>query len=64
MKRRQPVARRGRPAHTDDPPVLLSTSIPSTVDRILRELSDRLERPRSELLAEAIRAYARRFADN
>jgi len=51
---------RGRPAHTDDPPVLLSTSIPTTTDRLLRRLSADLKRPRSELLADAIRAYARR----
>jgi hypothetical protein len=54
--------KRGRPAHSDDPPVLLSTSIPASADRLLRELSNRLERPRSELLADAIRAYARRYS--
>jgi hypothetical protein len=41
--------------------VLLSTTIPQSVDRLLRELSDRLERPRSELLTDAIVALARRF---
>jgi hypothetical protein len=54
---------RGRPPHADDPPVLLSTSIPTSIDRILRELSAKLGRPRSELLADAITAYARRYAD-
>jgi hypothetical protein len=53
--------KRGRPAHTDDPPKLLSTSIPTSVDEMLREMSDKLNRPRSELLADAIRAYARRY---
>lgn len=53
----------GRPAHADDPPVLLSTSIPSSVDGTLRDLSAKLGRPRSELLADAIRAYARRYPD-
>ena len=53
-------SKRGRPPHTDDPPVLLSTSIPTTTDRLLRRLSADLKRPRSELLADAIRAYARR----
>jgi hypothetical protein len=55
------VSKRGRPAHKDDPPVLLSTSIPASADKMLRELSDQIGRPRSELLADAIRAYARRF---
>ena len=52
--------KRGRPPHTDDPPVLLSTSIPTSIDHLLRDLSATLQRPRSELLADAIRAYARR----
>jgi len=56
-----PKPSRGRPPHTDDPPVLLSTSIPTSVDLLLRELAEKLSRPRSELLAEAIRAYARRY---
>ena len=55
--------KRGRPAHTDDPPVLLSTSIPGSVDRILRELAVRSGRPRSELIADAVLAYARRFLE-
>ena len=55
--------RRGRPAHTDDPPVLLSTSIPTSTDRLLRDMSEKLSRPRSQLLSEAIRAYARRFPE-
>jgi hypothetical protein len=53
--------KRGRPAHTDDPPVLLSTTIPTSIDRLLRDLSTRIGRPRSELVADAVRAYARRF---
>lgn len=55
---RAPKPKRGRPAHADDPPVLLSTTIPASSDRLLRELSAKLDRPRSELLAEAIKAYA------
>jgi hypothetical protein len=58
---RTPRAKRGRPAHRDDPPILLSTTIPSSIDRLLREISERLQRPRSELLSEAVRALARRY---
>jgi len=43
--------------------VLLSTSIPTSVDKMLRELSEEMNRPRSELLADAIRAYARRYPE-
>jgi hypothetical protein len=40
---------------------MVGTTIPTSVDRLLKDLSSRLSRPRSELLADAIRAYARRF---
>jgi metal-responsive CopG/Arc/MetJ family transcriptional regulator len=60
---RVPVKKRGRPKHADDPPVLLSTSIPQSVDHLLRELSQQLGRPRSELIADAVRAYARRYPE-
>jgi len=29
----------GRPKHTDDPPVILTTTIPKSLDRALRERS-------------------------
>ena len=63
---RMPTAvrkRRGRPPHTDDPPVFLGTTVPTSIDRLLRNLADRQEQPRSKILADAIRAYARRFAE-
>jgi hypothetical protein len=52
----------GRPPHLDDPPVLLSTTIPTSVDALLRELSAATGRPRSELLTEAVRIMARRYS--
>jgi hypothetical protein len=61
---RTPRIRRGRPPHSDDPPVFLGTTIPRSADNILRELSVRLGRPRSELLAEAIRFLSRRYTKN
>jgi len=51
---------RGRPKHTDDPPVILATTIPKSLDRALREHARVTGRPRSEHLAEAIRAYLNR----
>jgi hypothetical protein len=53
--------KRGRPAHLDDPPVMVGTTIPKSAAELLKELSERLNRPRSEILADAIRGYARRF---
>jgi hypothetical protein len=50
--------KRGRPKHATDPPKLFSTTIPMSVYGLLQELSERLERPKSEVLTEAIRAYA------
>jgi hypothetical protein len=55
------AARRGRPPHADDPPVFLGTTIPTSVDKLIREISATLGRPKSEILADAIRGYARRF---
>ena len=52
----------GRPKHTDDPPVILATNIPKSLDRVLREHAKATGRPRSELLAEAIRAYLKKPA--
>jgi len=53
---------RGRPPHLDDPPVALNTTIPESVDLLLRVLSAQTGRPRSELLTEAIRAQAKRLS--
>ena len=50
----------GRPKHKDDPPVILATTIPKSLDRALREHAKVTGRPRSEHLADAIRAYVRR----
>ena len=59
---KQPTKRRlGRPAHRDDPPKLFSTTIPTSIYEALDELSRKHGRPKSELLTDAIRAYARRF---
>jgi len=52
----------GRPKHKDDPPVILATTIPKSLDRALREHAKVTGRPRSEHLADAIRAYLRRAA--
>ena len=43
--------------------VKLDGSATSIEAAALRELSAKLQRPRSELLADAIRAYARRFKE-
>jgi hypothetical protein len=51
---------RGRPKHSDDPPVILATTIPKSLDRALREHAKATGRPRSEHLAEAIRAYLKK----
>jgi hypothetical protein len=48
---------RGRPKHSEDPPVILATTIPKSLDRALREHAKLTGRPRSEHLSEAIRAY-------
>jgi hypothetical protein len=59
MKRKS-KPRIGRPPHTDDPPQLFSTTIPESVYGLLRELSEKQNRPKSEILSDALRAYARR----
>jgi len=40
---------------------MVGTTVPTSVLALLKELSERMDRPRSELLADAIRAYARRY---
>lgn len=47
----------GRPKHKEDPPVILATTIPKSLDRASREHAKVTSRPRSEHLADAIRAY-------
>jgi hypothetical protein len=52
--------KRGRPQHKEDPPVILATTIPKSLDRALREHAKATGRPRSEHLAAAIRAYLKK----
>jgi hypothetical protein len=47
----------GRPKHEDDPPVVLSTTVPTSARDALHALAKKRGRPLSELLAAAIRAY-------
>jgi hypothetical protein len=54
--------RMGRPRHADDPPKLFSTTIPTSVYELLCEVAEIQRRPKSEVLTDAIRAYARRTA--
>jgi hypothetical protein len=54
----------GRPRHDDDPPKLFSTTIPSSIYRLLVDLSARHRRTKSAILTEALRAYARRFPES
>jgi hypothetical protein len=51
----------GRPKHADDPPVILATTIPRSLDGALREHAKVTGQPRSEHLAAAIRAYLKRY---
>jgi hypothetical protein len=55
---------RGRPAHSDDPPKLLATTIPTSVYLLLERIADLQKRPKSEILADALRAYGRRIRSN
>ena len=55
--------RPGRPAHSDDPPKIFSTTLPESVHELLSDIAKRQKRPKSEILAEAVRAYARRFSE-
>jgi hypothetical protein len=50
--------RKGRPAHTDDPPVPFATTLPKSVVRTLNALHDQVKRPRSEIIAKALQLYA------
>jgi len=51
---------RGRPANLD-PPKLFSTTLPSTVYEMLSKLAEAQHRTKSEILTDALHAYARRF---
>jgi predicted DNA-binding protein len=53
---------RGRPANLD-PPKLFSTTLPSTIYETLSKLAEAQHRTKSEILTDAIQAYARRFKD-
>jgi hypothetical protein len=61
MSDKTTLAKKGRPAHTDDPPRMVGTTVPESVIGLLNQLTIRLERPKSEILSDAIRAYARRY---
>jgi metal-responsive CopG/Arc/MetJ family transcriptional regulator len=49
----------GRPKHVDDPPAKLGTTIPQSVVRLLDRLTAQMGQPRSEVVAAALRAYAK-----
>jgi len=55
-----PRRRLGHPPHTDDPPIFFGTTIPTSTHKLIVELSEELSRTRSQIIAEAILAYARR----
>jgi hypothetical protein len=50
--------RKGRPAHTDDPPLPFATTLPTSVLQMLNQLHDTLGRPRSEIITKALNLYA------
>jgi hypothetical protein len=54
--------RRGRPPNTD-PPKLFSTTLPESVYKLISDLSEAQHRTKSEILTDALRAYARRFKE-
>jgi hypothetical protein len=51
---------RGRPRNID-PPKLFSTTLPATVYKLLSDLAEAQHRTKSEVLTDALHAYARRF---
>jgi len=53
---------RGRPRHLD-PPKLLATNLPTSIYDLLADLSVALRRTKSQVLTEAIQAYAAKHAD-
>jgi hypothetical protein len=54
--------RRGRPRHLD-PPKLLATNLPISVYSLLSDLAAALRRTKSQILTEAIQAYAAKYSD-
>ena len=53
---------RGRPANLDKPH-LFSTTLPESVYTLLSDLAEAQHRTKSEILTDAVRAYARRFSE-
>jgi hypothetical protein len=51
----------GRPRHLD-PPKLLATTLPLSVYRLLDDLAEALRRTKSQILVEALQAYAAKYA--
>jgi metal-responsive CopG/Arc/MetJ family transcriptional regulator len=62
LKRGQAAKRRGRPKNIDEA-ILFSTTLPKSVLELLDKLSKLQRRTKSEILSDAVRAYARRFTD-
>ena len=52
---------RGRPRHLD-PPKMLATNLPTSVYSLLSDLAAALRRTKSQVLTEAIQAYAAKYA--
>jgi metal-responsive CopG/Arc/MetJ family transcriptional regulator len=62
LKRAKGAKRRGRPKNIDEA-ILFSTTLPKSVLELLDKLSKLQHRTKSEILSDAVRAYARRFTD-
>lgn len=60
MKSAARLTGRGRPRNPDRPK-LFSTTLPTSVYTLLVDLADLQHRTKSEILADALKAYARRF---
>ena len=52
----------GRPRHLD-PPKMLATNLPTSVYSLLSDLAAALRRTKSQVLTEAIQAYAAKYAE-
>ena len=63
MSRKSPSKRQGRPKNLDTPK-LFSTTLPTTVYELLSDIALLQRRTKSEILSDAIKAYARRFKDD
>ena len=53
---------RGRPKNIDEAKIF-STTLPISIHTLLGKLSEAQHRTKSEILTDAVRAYARRFND-